>query len=628
MKNKLGWPMATLAILTFSLGQAGGAAPMAKAATPPTPPTCGQSPTGANGTPSVVPSPVTTPFVDNVGQPAVAATDSTNHYTLSAHMDTHSFASGWLAVPTMGYDAVRVTGSVNTVLSHMAYLGPTIVTKEGTPIQVTIKNDLPVGTDLFPQWGMSNQNTTVLHRHGGLQPALSDGTPDQQVQPGGGTRTNSYPNNQAAAPLWYHDHADMTTSYMVYAGLAGYMPNTDRLEPLFNLPTGDYSKAYVLQDKSFNPDHSLCYSHGSPEFFGDTPVINGTISPKQAVQARRYTFTFINGSDSRFYNLSMKAAAGNLSTVAPKLTVVGSDDGYLLKPAPVTSQLIAPGERYKVVVDFTGTTGNWVLSNNAATPYPGVNNNGIASADDAGALLPSLMRFDVSARVGVDTSWIPPLIPETNNLVPAALSLTTAKLRTVQAGELAPGVPFLGDRKGLYMFHSPVTEIVNQNSTEAWEMRNHSPDTHPMHNHLVEQRLVGRYPVTLWGYNDSMTGKLVTGPWGTQDPVTGNAFPVTLGAFQAPGAFESGPKDTFVAPPNMVTVYVGTYTIAGDSVWHCHILSHEDMMMSTTSPTGLPVNSDGMMRPLSIRANTPQTQLPVIGNLNNLTSLVKVEAGF
>src|SRR5450631_4680539 len=106
MKTRLGWPMATLAILTFSLGQAGAAAPMAQAATPPTPPTCGQSPTGISGTPSVVPSPITTPFVDNVGQPAVAATDSTNHYTLSAHMDTHSFATGWPAVPTMGYNEI------------------------------------------------------------------------------------------------------------------------------------------------------------------------------------------------------------------------------------------------------------------------------------------------------------------------------------------------------------------------------------------------------------------------------------------------------------------------------------------------------------------------------------------
>src|SRR5450631_1001464 len=539
----------------------GALAPGLAVASPP----CGQAPT----------SPVPTFFTDEVGQPPVATPDQPNHYTLTAHMGTHSFNSGWAPVPTLGY---------STANAKVDYLGPTIVTKEGQPIDVTIANGLPAaGTAMFPQFGApTNTNNVVLHRHGGLQPALSDGAPDQAVAPGL-SRTNHYPNNQAAAPLWYHDHADAVTSFNVYAGLAGFMPNTDRLEPLFNLPTGDFSKAYVLQDKSFNPDHSLCYSHGSPEFFGDTPVINGTISPKQAVQARRYTFTFLNGSDSRFYNLSMKAAAGNLSTVAPKLTVVGRDNGYVLKSAPVSSLLIAPGERYTVVADFTGTKGNWVLSNNAATPYPGVNNDGIASNDDAGALIPSLMRFDVvpSPSTSRDTSVIPTQIRETNNQVTAVATLKTAQLRTVQDGELAPGVPFQGDKNGLYMFHSATavgdpraigalqgtTENINLGSTEAWEMRNHSPDTHPMHTHIADQRLVGRYPVTLWGYNDSVTGVLITGPWGTQDPVTGNAFPVTLGAFQAPGAWESGPKDTFVSPPNMVTVYVGTYTIAGDSVW-------------------------------------------------------------
>ena len=39
------------------------------------------------------------------------------------------------------------------------------------------------------------------------------------------------------------------------------MPNTDNLEPLFNLPAGNFAKAYVLQDKSFNVDDTLCYTH-------------------------------------------------------------------------------------------------------------------------------------------------------------------------------------------------------------------------------------------------------------------------------------------------------------------------------------------------------------------------------
>src|ERR1035437_5853800 len=332
----------------------------------------------------------------------------------------------------------------------MDYLGPTIVTKEGTPDDVTIANGLPAaGTSMFPQFGYpTNDNNVVLHRHGGLQAASSDGTPSQNVAPGG-TRTNHYPNSQAAAPLWYHDHADMVTSFNVYAGLAGFMPNTDTREAGFNLPAGDFSRAYVLQDKSFNANHTLCYTHASPEFFGDLPVINGTIAPKQTVQPRRYTFTFINGSDSRFYHMTLQPT-GATTGAAPQMTVVGSDSGYLLKPAKVNDLLIAPGERYTVVVDFTGHSGQWVLSNNAATPYPGGNPNV--------ATVPQLMRFDVGAKVtGKDLSSVPSTIAETNNQQSAASLLLTARLRTVQAGEIVSGMPLLGNATGLLNFTAPAT---------------------------------------------------------------------------------------------------------------------------------------------------------------------------
>src|SRR5450631_9324 len=281
---------------------------------------------------------------------------------------------------------------------------------------------------MFPQFGYpTNDNNVVLHRHGGLQAASSDGAPNQNVAPGG-TRTNHYPNSQAAAPLWYHDHADMVTSFNVYAGLAGFMPNTDTREAGFNLPAGDFSRAYVLQDKSFNANHTLCYTHASPEFFGDLPVINGTIAPKQTVEPRRYTFTFINGSDSRFFHLTLKPAAGTTGA-APQMTVVGSDSGYVLKPAKVSDMLTAPGERYKVIVDFTGHTGQCVLSNNAATPFP--------AGDPNVATIPQLMRFDVGSTLSEkDRSSVPAKIVETNNVALPAASLISARLRTVQAAEI------------------------------------------------------------------------------------------------------------------------------------------------------------------------------------------------
>lgn len=97
-----------------------------------------------------------------------------------------------------------------------SYLGPTIVTTKGKPIDVTLVNGLPsAGTQMFPFDQPTDGNDIVMHRHGGLQPAASDGIPGQEIAPGS-SRTNHYPNDQAAGLLWYHDHADHVTSYRVY----------------------------------------------------------------------------------------------------------------------------------------------------------------------------------------------------------------------------------------------------------------------------------------------------------------------------------------------------------------------------------------------------------------------------
>ncbi|MEW2624967.1 multicopper oxidase domain-containing protein [Streptomyces sp. NPDC048106] len=536
----------------------------------------------AAASPRCGPSPAVTPFTDEVRQPPVAAPDAENHYTLTVGVhNTHKFSSAWGATRTLGYSTVNAT---------VDYLGPTIVTQKNRPIKVRIVNKLPAaGTPVFP-FDPPDANTITTHRHGGLQSVASDGVPGPygvEVPPDG-SETQDYPNDQAAAPLWYHDHADARNSYHVYEGLAGLAPNTDELEPSFGLPRGAFAKAYVLQDKSFNADHSLCYTHADPEFFGDLPVINGTIAPKQTVEPRRYSVTLVNGSDSRFYRLSLQQAGGSHSA-PPKMTVVGNDEGYLRHPAPISDLLISPGERYKVVIDFTGhERQQWVLANDAPAPYPGPN---------AAPLVPRLMRFDVDFGVtSPDRSRVPATIRETNNGESPADILAKARLRTVQAGESAPGVPQIGDRNQLLDYVDPPTETPQLGSTEVWAMRNHSPDAHPFHEHLVELRLLGRWHVGQWD-------------------AVGRPVPGTVGPFQPANAYESGPKDTFVSPPDYISAWVGTYTIPGTSVWHCHILSHEDG-----------ASTDGtieMMRPLAV-GSAPQLRLPRVRDLKRLDQLVRL----
>lgn len=533
------------------------------------------------------PSPRPAFFSDEAAGLPVARPDRRGHYTLTAHLGRHAFSSQWPAVPTLGYSSPG---------TPMNYLGPTIRTREGRPTNVTIVNALPPsGTRIFPFDQPDNHNTITLHRHGGLQTAENDGPPapiQPEIRPGG-ARTNYYPNVQAAAPLWYHDHADMLTSYHVYEGLAGYMPNTDDLEPDFGLPTGRFAKTYILQDKSFNRDHTLCFNHSRPQFFGDLPVVNGTIAPKQRVEPRRYAFTFINGSDSRFFRLGLHRISGR-STSTPEMTVVAGDTGYLYQPASIDNVVIAPAERYTVIIDFTGHEGErWTLSNTAPIPFPGNHPDGI---DPSGGGMPQLMRFDVGTSTSSpDDSWIPSVIPETNNTVPTPVLLAEARLRRVQAGDGKPGVPQLGDGNRLLNYLDPVTETPQLNSVEAWAMQNHSPDAHPIHEHLMELYLVGRWRVGRWE------------PDGRPDPST-------IGQFEPPAPYETGPKDTFISPPGYITVWAGRYTVAGTTVWHCHILSHEG-----GATTGGAVE---MMRPMSV-GYAPQTQLPRVYSEERLDQLLR-----
>ena len=61
---------------------------------------------------------------------------------------------------------------------------------------------------------------TVVHLHGGLTPAASDGWAENLSAPGQDAVFH-YPMGQRAALLWYHDHVMGVTRFGVYAGLAG-----------------------------------------------------------------------------------------------------------------------------------------------------------------------------------------------------------------------------------------------------------------------------------------------------------------------------------------------------------------------------------------------------------------------
>ena len=82
-------------------------------------------------------------------------------------------------------------------------------------------------------------------------------------------------------------------------------------------------------------------------------MVNGNTWPFLNVEQRRYRFRFLNACNARA--LILKLDRDGLP-----FWQIGSDGGFLPRPARLTQLLIAPAERADVIVDFTrvpvGTT--------------------------------------------------------------------------------------------------------------------------------------------------------------------------------------------------------------------------------------------------------------------------------
>jgi FtsP/CotA-like multicopper oxidase with cupredoxin domain len=453
---------------------------------------------------------------------------------------------------------------------------------------------------------------TVVHLHGGAVPPQLDGGPDAWTTSDGGAHGPAfysrdgatagnhmiyrYPNTQESAPLWFHDHALGLTRVNVYAGLAGiYLiedpPNDPRdLPPLVPL---------MIQDRLFdtngqlffqaddaggtlwapNPDHP----YWGPELIGDVIVVNGKAWPYLEVERRRITLLLVNGSNARTYELSLPGnvdigASGGSSSLPPApMWVIGTGGGYLDEPRPVSKLVLMPGERYRVVVDFSRAPAgaHFVLRNGAKAPFPG----GSASL---GASTADVMEFRVVGGKVADASF-DPSVPGARLRGGAGQGPALVRLVDPASGKLAPGVRPQRTRQltlnevemGAQATVDPVTGVWTQypggplevllnnthwsgeravgvtaagaygrapipgfvagvdgkafaserpaeGETEVWEIVNLTEDAHPIHLHLTQFQVMNRQRFDKRAYGAAYAAAF---PGGGIDPMTLAPYP-------------------------------------------------------------------------------------------------------
>lgn len=344
---------------------------------------------------------------------------------------------------------------------------------------------LPIDTSLDGADPSMGTDRASVHLHGGFVNWTSDGGPFAWWSPDGshgesflngtgvaGEAEVWYPNQQSARLLWYHDHAMGLTRVNAYAGLAtGYILGDDaeailvgaRILP--GLGSGQ-DIPLILQDKTFfdGNDSSypvasarrgdLWYPHlyqasslpdgrwdvGSdvfpdakfktplpevscvPEFFGDTSMVNGMPYPFLEVEPRHYRFRILNGSQARFFNLSLFheeedgrgwTGEADVDSPGPAILQIGTEGGFLPRPVllndppvPLTfypdapdgptkdnptpgnaktyNLLLGPAERADVLVDFSRVPpgSRLILFNDAPSPFPGGDERNTYSTGD------------------------------------------------------------------------------------------------------------------------------------------------------------------------------------------------------------------------------------------------------
>ena len=241
--------------------------------------------------------------------------------TLALQKSSHRFGSG-AAVPSTGISS--------------SYLGPVVRVRSGDTVPFRVENRL--------------DEETTLHWHGLLIPSDVDGGPHNTIKPGG-VWTPELKINQPAATHWFHPHPHGNTAKQVYGGLAGMMIVSDGGDRDRGLPEiyGVDDLPIVLQDKRFGRNGALVYEpnmmdlmHG---FQGETLIVNGAIAPVASVPAGFVRLRFLNAANARNFDL-------RFSDRRP-FYVVGSDAGLLPEPVEVRNLVIAPAERYEVLVNFS-----------------------------------------------------------------------------------------------------------------------------------------------------------------------------------------------------------------------------------------------------------------------------------
>jgi len=414
--------------------------------------------------------------------------------------------------------------SLNLLAYNGQIPGPMLEAKPGDTVRIQFKNSLT--------------RETNLHYHGLHVPPTGNADNVFIHVPSGETQVYEFtiPEDHPAGTFWYHPHRHGWVADQVFGGLAGLFVIRGELD---EIPEVKAAKEEFLVLQDFDAAGSSG-RRGNPmmQMIGREGAIvtaNGRVNPSLSIpEGGLLRLRILNASPSRFHLLSLEEHPMHL---------IATDGGAIPEPVELAEVLLTPGERIEVLVRGDRTPGRYRL---LSKPYNrgGMMGGGMMGRGMMGRGMmgnPSNSNTTQTLATLTYGESVQP-VPLPKQLLPVeALPEPAATKRFTLNHGMARGMGMVFLINGQVFDSQRLDTQAKLGTVEDWEITTTGTMDHPFHLHTNHVQVVSR-----------------------------NGRPAPYRAW----------KDTvLVMRGETVRLRVPFRDFAGKTVYHCHILDHEDLGM-------------------------------------------------
>lgn len=369
---------------------------------------------------------------------------------------------------------------------------------------------------------------TNLHTHGlFVHPNDNSDNPFVHVMP---SESFDYqfniPADHAEGTHWYHPHLHGQVANQVFGGLYGTIIVEDD-----STPKVSEDRVLVISDASFRTDGTMAKANMMDLMMGregDYILVNGELQPQGETKDKALErWRIVNACVSRYLSLQVVGAVA---------TLLGIDGRKLDESEDFGTRVLAPGNRADVLVSVNSSKVSLVYN---TVPHPDAGMMGMSSETYKDHPLITFTAAGTAEKLTAVTKF--------KSDVDLRKSTVNSKRKFVLAMPEHGMAMGAASMEGMFTIngeafnHDRIDTTVADSTVEEWTIVNTSTMQHPFHLHIWPMQIISENGTEVKGLHY---------------------------------------QDVVSVPANgQVVVRINFHTHTGKTLYHCHILDHEDLGM-------------------------------------------------